>query len=168
MSDALYKSQQEFKQAKVEAEVLLVKEQKAMADTSPEGLAEASEYAAKEQKVVQKMEQESMEQTQLVSACRNQPTTWPLCNSSFCFVPFLQGSAKKRDLKVERWLRIHRERGAVPFDQPPGAVVSQQMESESPQIERREAPQAAPVLEPRYPVSSMPQAASQFFEHRGS
>ena len=117
MSDALYKSQQEFKQAKVEAEVLLVKEQKAMADTSPEGLAEASEYAAKEQKVVQKMEQESMEQTQLVSACRNQPTTWPLCNSSFCFVPFLQGSAKKRDLKVERWLRIHRERGAVPFDQ---------------------------------------------------
>jgi hypothetical protein len=140
MNSALARSQKEFKQAKKSAEMILVKEQKAMADPSPEGFARAQKYATEEQKVVERMEQESIDQQQF-------------------------SGAKKRDSAVEKWLKMHRDRGAIPNDQPP--MLFSVPKAETPQAarsERREAPQAAPILAPRYPVSSMAQSSRDFFD----
>jgi hypothetical protein len=94
MSNALYKGEQEFASQKHRAEILLVKEQKAMADSSPEGIAKASTYAAREQEVVQKMEEESIVESKLKGV-------------------------KHKDLKIQKWIHQHQEHGAVPYDVPP-------------------------------------------------
>ena len=64
-----------------------------MADSSVEGLEKASRYAAKEQAVVQQMQDESIVETKL-------------------------RGVKTRDIKIRHWLRQHQVHGAVPYDAP--------------------------------------------------